>query len=84
MRLWSGPTAMPCVNYTCKTYYIQGGHLLAGEMRPASTPASQSQTNAPSAGEMIVCSDYIFIESQDWMVALNIQIIPQGAVAGWN
>lgn len=53
LRLWPAQAAVPCVNYTCKAYYIQRGHLLAGEMRPAPTPAAWSQASLLSAGEMI-------------------------------
>lgn len=51
LRLWPAQAAVPCVNYTCKAYYIKRGHLLAGEMRPAS--ATQSQASLLTAREMI-------------------------------
>lgn len=51
LRLWPAQAAVPCVNYTCKAYYIKRGHLLTGEMRPAS--AAPSQGSLLNAREMI-------------------------------
>lgn len=56
--LWPVHTALPCVNYTYKAYYIKRGHLLAGEMSPAPACNEETQVSLLSAKDMIALQSH--------------------------